>query len=171
MHAVVNGAASKAFLNLDATARKMIDAAVAVTTGQLGLSTPADTLELLQQGDARAVTPFRRELARQIAGAILMLDEHVDAVFEDRAGARTNAHRLELRSPFRMWVIARLRTATLYERLHALNQALVQALATLGSSGTTLLVKTMVIDVRDSYLLCSGQQQEDGVPLLLASRQ
>lgn len=171
MQGVVNGAVSKAFLDLNTTVRKMIDAAVAVTTGQLGLSTTADTLTLLRQGEARAVTPFRRELAQQIAGAILMLDAHVDAVFEEQPRRGHSLPGNDLYRPFRLWVVARLRTAILYERLDELNQSLVQAFSMFGDAAGPLLVETLVLDPRDGHLLRISQQGQHPVPRLLASRE
>lgn len=171
MAGVTTSSTSKPFLNLEAAARNMVTAAVAVTTGQLGLSSPADTMKLLQQGDARAVTLFRRELAQQISGAILMLDKHVDAVFEEGPHRGHSLPGNDLHRPFRLWVVSRLHTATLYERLDALNQALVQAFSMFGEPDTTPLVETFVIDAHDGHPLCAGQRQGNGVPLLLASRQ
>jgi hypothetical protein len=170
MGLVLNGSAGKLFPNLDATARKMIDAAVAVTTGQVGLSSPAETMQRLQQREVHAVATFRRELARQIGGAIVMLDEHVDAVYDEPMPVATGDQAPHPGRPYRLWIVARLRTGTLYERLEALNQSLVQAFALIDDSRASLLIETLVLDARDACLLNGGWQGQASVPQLLASR-
>ncbi|HUG15618.1 MAG TPA: hypothetical protein VMM78_11455 [Thermomicrobiales bacterium] len=64
-------------------AERMIEAAVAVTTGRMNLSAPWQARALLIQGNEAAIGYFRHELGQQIGSALLMMDPRVVAVYED----------------------------------------------------------------------------------------
>jgi hypothetical protein len=153
-------------LDLVETAHKMMNAAAAVTTGRLHLSSPEDALALLAHGDEQAISNFRLELARQIASALLMMDPHVVAVFEDRDTLVSTA----LDEPLRLWVQVRHRTAALNTVIDALNQALGQAFAVISPDPPRDLVETIIIDERDSRILNVRVSRLSPAPVLLVQR-
>ena len=160
-------------LDLVDTTQRMIDAAAAVTTGRLHLSSPTETRFLLVEGDQLAVSYFRHELARQIAGALLMMDPNVIAVFEDRDHPESEdliPPEIAIAEPLRLFVHVKCRTAALSMVIEALNQALSQAFTDLLDEPPQDLIETIIVDDRDRRLL---EVRIDGFypePVLLATR-
>lgn len=153
-------------LDLVETAHKMMNAAAAVTTGRLNLSSPEDALARLVDGDERAISNFRLELARQIASALLMMDPNVIAVFDGRDTLVSTA----LDDPLQLWVQVRHRTAALNTVIDALNQALAQAYTTISPNPPRNLVETIIIDDRDNRILNVGASRLSPAPVLLVER-
>ena len=153
-------------LDLVETAQKMLDAAVAVTTGRLHLTSPGQSVGLLGDGDRLAVYYFRIELARQISGALLMMDPRVVAVFEDRHASGDIA----LDESIRLWVQVKYRTAALNTVIDALNQALGQAYSGMFDLSPANAIETIILDDRDSRLLQAGIARLSPAPILLAQR-
>ena len=155
-------------LDLVETSRKMVDAAVAVTTGRLNLATPDDALVQLRTSDRRAVTSFRFELARQIASALLMMDSNVTAVFEDRDGGGQIPFALD--APLRLCVRVRFQTAALHTVIEALDQALGQAITLVTRDQPARLIEAIIVDDRDNRLLNVGSARPGSAPVLLVQR-
>lgn len=148
----------------------MIDAAVAVATGKGKLSCPAETIKLLRQGHPALAVAFRTELSRQIAATLLMLDQTVIEVYQERARELGSCVHPQLDQPIRLWVVARHRTPSLYASIDRLNEALVQAYATVYCTPPLSLLQTIVVDERDGYLLRGSDFWHGDDPALLASR-
>lgn len=160
-------------LDLVETAQSMIDAAAAVTTGRLQLTSPDEALERLAAGNAEAIACFRFELARQVASALVMMDPNVIAVFEDREQSDADreaqpAPRLE--DPLRLWVQVRYRTAALSTVIDALNQALEQALTRVSENPPGNLIATVIVDDDDNRLVQVGSMRPGPAPKLLVRR-
>jgi len=154
-------------LDLVETAHKMLDAAAAVTTGRLHLASPEEAVRHLKDGDPLAVYYFRHELARQIAGALLMMDSCVVAVFEDREGGRSGAYGLS--DPLRLWVQVTYCTAALKTVIAALDEALGQAHEDLFGQPVSPVIKAIIVDAHDDGLLRAGITSF-AAPVLLAHR-
>lgn len=155
-------------LDLIETTQKMIDAAAAVTTGRLHLSSPTETRFLLVEDDPLAVSYFRYELGRQIAGALLMMDPNVLAVFEDRD--LCGHEDVSIGDPLRLFVQVTARTFALTTVIAALNQALGQAFLDLLPDAPEGLIEAIIVDDRDSRLLQIGVSGFRPAPVLLAGR-
>jgi hypothetical protein len=147
-------------LDLGEKAQKMVEAAVAVTTGRLHLRSPREALDRLHTDDPAAVAYFRYELARQIAAALLMMDSQVIAVFEDGDVLDGDPG---LTGPMRLVIQVRHRTAALRMVIGALDQALGQAFAEMVSEPPSNLIEAIVVDSCNSRLL---EVRRDGLRLL-----
>jgi hypothetical protein len=155
-------------LDLVETSQKMVDAAVAVTTGRLHLSSPDDALLRLRANDHQAVTSFRTEMARQIASALLMMDPNVTEVFEDQDYSRQAS--LEINASLRFCIRARYQTAALHTVIDALDQALRQAYTLLTQQQPARVIEAIIVDDRDNRLLNVGSVRTGPAPVLLVQR-
>lgn len=146
--------------------RNMVDAALAVTTGLMQLPSPVETRSALGQGQSEVVSTFRHELARQVASSLLMVDDFVYAIYEERLDGND-----DLTRPFRIWVVARYRSSTLYATIDNLNDALMDAISDIAGKRLPALIQSFIVDERDSYLLRGREFWSGNEPVLLASRQ
>jgi hypothetical protein len=159
-------------LDIGKIAPKMLDAALAVTAGQLGAPSPAQAFCRLAAGDAAATTYFRYELARQIATALLMTDRNVVAVYEEQEPVieEVGAEPLALFAPLRMLVRVRWETATLRPLLRDLNEALAAALRETFGRATARSIDAVIVSDDDAWLVEGRAMLHRPRPQPLASR-
>ena len=120
-----------AVLDLAESAPNMIEAAVAVTTGRLNLASPLEVRRRIVRGDATAIGYFRFELGRQVAAALLWMDRHVRAVYDEQdvpAGDEVAPEEPTLDQPLRLYVEVDVQTPALGAAVEALSEALSRAL-------------------------------------------
>lgn len=153
-------------LDLAEMAQRMIEAAAAVTTGQLRLSDPVEVHARLAQGDSIVISHFRHELAHQIGAALLWMDPHVVAVYEDQGYGDVS-----LSAPLRIIVHVDYETAALRSLVAALGEALGQVRldAFVPPSGT--LFDALIVDGRSARLLRGESRGHYQEPKLIASRE
>jgi hypothetical protein len=156
------------------TAARMIDAAVAVTTGRLHLSTVQEARRLLVHGDATAVGYFRFELARQFGAALLMMVPHVVAVFEDQDvpdAEEAIPADAPMSEPIRLFVQTDFASAALTALVDALNHALDAAISEALDRPPCGLFQVTIVDDRNSRILRARAYGFRPAPILLASRE
>jgi hypothetical protein len=162
-------------VDLAATVHNMLDAAVAVTTGRLHLSSPTRTRRRLVAGDPAAVSYFRYELARQIASALLWMDAQVIAVYQEQdvpEGEELAPAEATFGEPLHLLVRVEQQTPALRTILDALNEGLTQVIGDLLPQpvlGPRDYIQATVIDRQDSHLLRSRAHGYRPAPVLLAS--
>lgn len=159
-------------LDIERMSPKMIDAALAVTAGKLRLSSTAQAFCKLAAGDPAATGYFRYELARQVAGALLMIDRNVLAVYEeqDPVVEEIGADPPQLFAPLRVLVRVRWETAALRPVLDDINSALSDALReSMGRPRAPFVVATVICD-DDAWVVGSRDRLHRPAPQLLADR-
>jgi hypothetical protein len=160
-------------LDLVETASRMIDAAVAVTTGRLQRASVQETRQLLLRSDATALTYFRFELARQVAVMLVMMDPQVVAVFEDQdvpEAEEVAPPAPTLADPIRLIVHAEFETVALTALVRAVNDALSRAISDAFLQPPDRLVQTTIVDDRHNRLLRARAFGFRPAPIMLAAR-
>ncbi len=160
-------------VDLVETASNMIDAATAVVTGRLHLASPRDVRALLLQGDPRASSYFRYELARQVAAALLTMDPYVIAVYEDQdvpESAEVAPAEATLEEPLRLFVEVEYETPALRTVISALDEALGQAIGGLLPEPPRGSIEAIVVDERNRRLLRPRANGYRPAPVLLIAR-
>lgn len=163
-----------AILDLAESAPNMVEAAVAVTTGRLNLASPLEVRRRIVRGDATAIGYFRFELARQVAAALLWMDRHVQAVYDEQdAPEAEEALPAEptLDQPLRLFVEVDVETPALSAAVDALSDALSRAIDSMTPRPPRRLIEAIVIDERNRRLLQPGRYGYRPAPLLLAARE
>lgn len=161
-----------ASVDLVETAVNMIDAAVAVTTGRLHCVSPQETRCRLVKNDPVAVSYFRFELARQVAVALVMMDPHVIAVFEDQdvpPGDELEPAEASLTEPLRLFIEVEFQTAALRTLIDSLNEALGQTIRDILPVPPRGMIDAIIVDDGNSRLLRARAFGYRPAPLLLAS--
>jgi hypothetical protein len=164
---------SASTLDLVETTSRMIDAAVAVTTGRLQRSSVQETRQLLLHGDGAALTYFRFELARQVGVMLVMMDPHVIAVFEDQDppdAEEVIPSAPSMSEPVRLIVLTEFATIALTALVRAVNDALSQALSDVLLQPPDGLMQTTIVDDQHSRLLRARAFGFRPAPILLAAR-
>lgn len=159
-----------ASLPYSGTAANMVHAAIAVATGKGNLSSTTETVTLLRRGNAALAEAFRHEIARQVAAALLMLDQDVLEVYQEHPQMQRSAEADLLEQPIKLWVLARHRSPTLYAGIDELNAALLGAYASVCDGPPPGLLQAIVVDSRDGYLLRGSAFWHGAEPVLLAAR-
>ena len=160
-------------VDLEKTTLNAIDAAVAVTTGRLKLTSPQEVRSRLFNGDPTAVSAFRFELARQIAAVLLWTDPYVIAVYEEQEippGEELWAEDATLTEPLRLFVEVEILTPALHAVINALNQSLSRAMGGLLPEPPRGYIDATVIDERDHRLLKPRAYGYRPAPVMLAAR-
>lgn len=155
-------------------AHGMIEAAVAVTTGRTNLDSPRQARAMLLHGDARAVSYFRHELGRQIASALLMMDPHVIAVFEDQDVPESEEEippAAELAEPLRLFVRVEWEMPSIVALIGAIGDSLSHALESVLPYRPHAFIQATIISDADSRLLRARGRGFRPAPVLLGSRQ
>lgn len=163
-----------AVLDLAESAPNMVDAAVAVTTGRMNLSSPLEVRRRIVRGDAAAVGYFRFELARQVAAALLWMDRQVRAVYEEPevpAAEEVAPDLLALDDPLRLYVEVDIHTPALDAALDALSDALSQAIDSMTPRPSRRFIEAIIIDRHNHRLLQPGPYGYRPAPILLAARE
>jgi hypothetical protein len=161
-------------LDLTEVAPNMIEAAVAVTTGRLGLDAVVETRRRLVTSDAEAIGYFRHALARQVAAMLLSLDPYVVAVYEDQdvpEAEELAAEPATLFDPLRLFVHVELRTPALESVVRALNEALADAFGRDMARPLHGYVEATIVDERYSRWLRPRAGGYRPAPILLAERE
>lgn len=156
------------------TASNMIDAAAAVVTGRHHLDSPRDVRARLLKGDALASSYFRFELSRQIASALLTMDPHVIAVYEDQDVPESEdvaPDEVTFEEPLRLFVEVEYETPALRAVIDALNEALSQAIGGLLPEPPRGYIEAIVVDERNRRLLRPRANGYRPAPILLAARE
>lgn len=159
-------------VDLVETADNMIDAAVAVATGKLHCTSPRDTRCRLVKGDPLAISYFRFELARQVAVALVMMDPHVIAVYEDQdvpPGDELEPAEASLTEPLRLFIEVAFQTAALRSLIESLNEALAETISNILPVPPGGMIDAIVVDDGNSRLLRAKAFGYRPAPLLLAS--
>jgi hypothetical protein len=154
-------------------AERMIEAAVAVTTGRMHLDAPQEARALLFQGDERAVLYFRHELGRQIASALLMMDQQVISVFEDQDVPDSEEEippATRLADPLRLFVRVEFETPVIIALVSAIGESLSHALVDAMPHQPHGFIQATIITDANSRLLRSRAHGYRPVPVLLGSR-
>jgi hypothetical protein len=165
---------TNATVDLVDTAGNMIDAAAAVVTGRLHLSSPQDVRTRLLKGDTLAIAYFRYELAIQVASALLAMDPHVIAVYEEQdvpASDDQPAEDATFTEPLRLFVEVENKTPALQAVIDSLNEALSHAVGGLLPEPPHGYIEAIVVDERNSRLLRPRAWGHRPAPALLASRE
>jgi hypothetical protein len=165
---------TNATVDLVDTAGNMIDAAAAVVTGRLHLSSPQDVRTRLLKGDTLAITYFRFELARQVGSALLAMDPRVVAVYEEQdapTGEEMAPEDASFTEPLRLFVEVDQKTPALSAVIDSLNEALSHAIGGLLPEPPHGYIEAIVIDERNSRLLRPRAWGHRPAPALLASRE
>ncbi|MCO5176238.1 MAG: hypothetical protein M9890_04580 [Thermomicrobiales bacterium] len=167
--------AGREYLTVDLvdTTNNMIDAATAVTTGRLHLSAARDTRARLLKGDALALGYFRFELGRQIAAALLSMDAHVIAVYEEQDVPEAEdvlPESVPLDEPLRLFIEVEHETPVLRTVIDALNEALSQTIGELLPQPSDGYIAAIVIDDHNRRLLRPHTNGYRPAPILLDSR-
>lgn len=141
---------------ISTTAPNMIDAAVAVTAGKLGLASPEQALDALHREQPVALSYFRYQLARQAATTLLRSDDQVVAIYEEQSvpeaeDAASTPERLA--DPLRLYVLAEQDTAALRALIEALDGALVDAIWQRFQQPVAGLLDVVVVDRTRADLL------------------
>lgn len=155
------------------TTNNMIDAATAVTTGRLHLSAARDTRARLLTGDPLATGYFRFELGRQIAAALLSMDAHVIAVYEEQDVSEaedTSPASASFDEPLRLFIEVEHETPVLRTVIDALNEALSQTIGELLPQRSSGYIEAIVIDDHNRRLLRPRTSGYHPAPILLDSR-
>lgn len=142
-------------IDLAALAPRLVEAAVAVTTGRMHLSATSDTRRRLIQGDAVAAGYFRHELARNVAALLLHLDSNVVGVYEEHDLPEAEEMAPEQPAcfdPLRLIVCVEVRTPAIDVVIRGLGQALADAssLEALIPGGS--LLQASIVERRDARL-------------------
>jgi hypothetical protein len=135
--------------DLRASAKNMVDGAIAVTTGRLHLDRPADTLERIINNDSTALEYFRHELAHQIAVLLIQMDPSVGSVYKEHElpeAEELGTPMLNLGDPLFLVVYSRRETAALRSLASALDQSLVDVLSEFSGSIAPGLLHIDIID-------------------------
>lgn len=141
---------------ISTTAPNMVDAAVAVTAGKLGLASPEQALDALHREQPIALSYFRYQLARQAATTLLRSDDQVVAVYEEQTvpeaeDAASTPERLA--DPLRLYVLVEQDTAALRALIDALDGALVEAIRQRFQQSIATILDLVVIDRTQADLL------------------
>jgi hypothetical protein len=159
--------------DLTATARNMVESALAMATGRLASTCPAETLQRVIGGDQAALAYFRHELAHQVAMLLLLSDRYVIAVYLDHDLPEAEdcvPPELRLADPIQLVVRVERETAALSGLVRAVDRALCGVLAhRQGMAGEGLVVATMIqpVEVRRLNARVNGYRP---APALLVSR-
>jgi hypothetical protein len=160
-------------LDLVEMADHMVGAAAAVTTGRLNLADPADARFHIVRGDPEALSYFRFELARQVAGVLVWLEPRVTAVFEEQPAPPSEELELEPPThtePLRLIVQVENEPPTLRSVIDALNEAFRQVVFDVLPLPPGGLVHATIVDAGMAHLLRPRANGYRPTPLLLASR-
>ena len=147
--------AGSATIDLAALAPRLVEAAVAVTTGRMHLSAASDTRRRLVQGDEVAAGYFRHELARNVAALLLHLDSNVVGVYEEHDMPEAEEMAPEQPAcfdPLRLIVCVEVRTPAIDVVIRGLGEALADAsnLEAMTPSGS--LLHASIVERRDARL-------------------
>jgi hypothetical protein len=159
--------------DLTATARNMVDSALAVATGRLAATSPAETLERVIGGDQAALAYFRHELAHQVAMLLLLSDRHLIALYLDHDLPEAEdcvPSELRLTDPIQLVVCVERETAALSGLVRAVDRSLCGVLSQWqGTAGEGLVIATMIqpVEVRRLHARVNGFRPP---PTLLVSR-
>jgi hypothetical protein len=165
--------APRATVDLADIAPHMVDAAVAVATGRLGLSVAADTRRRLIAGDADASMYFRFELARQVASLLLSLDSNVIAIYEEQEvpeAEEVAPLQPTMREPISLIVRVALRTSALDAIIRAIDAALSEALQRDLAELPADYLDVRIVTDRDARRLHPRAYGYRPAPVLLAAR-
>lgn len=162
-------------LDLEGTARNMVDAAVAVTTGRLHLASPLEVRRRIVRGDATALTYFRHELARQVATTLLWIDRRVQAVYEEQdvpPGEEVVPEEPAIDQPLRLFIEVDVSSPALGAAVDALSDALSAAIDSMSPRRPRRMIDAIVVDARERQrFLRSSRDGYRPPPLLLAARE
>ena len=161
-------------VDLEKTAASAIDAAVAVVTGRLNLSSPQEVRQRLLKGDPTTVSYFKFELGHQIASVLLWADPHVVAVYEEQEvppGEELWAEDATLAEPLRLFVDVEIQTQALQAVISALNGALSRAMGGLLPEPPRGYIDATIIDEHNQRLLRPRAGGYRPAPVLLAARE
>ncbi|RIK41866.1 MAG: hypothetical protein DCC58_11870 [Chloroflexi bacterium] len=165
---------SQSVLDLAESAPNMLEAAVAVTTGRLNLSSTLETRRRIVRGDSVAISYFRFELARQVAAALLWMDRQVRAVYEapDELVAEEAAPEPpDLGAPLRIYIEVENHTPALDAAIDALSAALSLSLDAMTPYPPRRCIEALVINNHNRRLLQPGRYGYRPAPTLLAGRE
>lgn len=160
-------------VDLVSKAERMIEAAIAVTTGRMHLDTPAEARALLFRGDETAICYFRHELGRQIGSVLVMMDPGVVAVLEDQDVPDSEEEvppPPSLETPLRLFVHVDAVTPTIVELVRAIGDALAFALRDVLQHQPREFVSATFVTDRESRLLRARAYGFRPAPVLLAAR-
>lgn len=161
-------------LDLVEMAGHMVGAAAAVTTGRLNLSDPADARFHILRGDPAALSYFRFELARQIAGVLVWLEPQVMTVFEEQTAPPSEELEMESPShtdPLRLIVQVVSAPPTLRSVIDALNEAFRQVMFDVLPLPPGGLVYATIVNADMAHLLQARAYGYRPGPVVLASRE
>lgn len=98
---------------------RAVQAAGAVVTGRLGLSSPDELYDQFRAGKSEAIAEFRSELAYQIGATLLWMDQRVKAVYADPAALNTS-----LAAPLRLIIHVEQESIVLRNLISAIKETL-----------------------------------------------